>query len=69
MCLMRLLARVRFEKRFPRLGDVDSARFLDTSGRQSRPMSQRLYGSLIAYGLVAMVLLPIVITIQAIPGI
>ena len=32
-------------------------------------MSQRLYGSLIAYGLLAMVLLPIVITIKAIPGI
>ena len=31
-------------------------------------MSQRLSGSLIAYGLLAIVLFPIVMTIQAIPG-
>ena len=57
------------ESRFPPLGDVGTTTYLETSISNCRPMSQRLYGSLIAYGLLAMVLLPIVITIQAIPGI
>ena len=53
---------------FPRLGDVRVILHRETLVSERHPMNQRLTGTLIAYGFLAMALLPIVMTIQAIPG-
>ena len=53
---------------FPLPGDVCSIVHVETLVSKRHPMNQRLTGTLIAYSFLAMALLPIVMTIQSIPG-
>ena len=52
----------------PSVGDVRFILHRETLDSERHPMNQRLTGTLIAYGFLAMALLPILMTIQAIPG-